>query len=76
MNKIYFVFDEINASKDINTDFAKSAHATRFREYKNLLAWCDLFLRRKFLTPYSGKSRAYTLLFPMEELFESLWGNG
>ncbi|WP_104759583.1 McrC family protein [Helicobacter bizzozeronii] len=74
LNAVYFVFDEINPSKDIDADFAKSAHATRFREYKNLLAWCDLFLRRKSLAPYSGKSKAYALLFPMEELFESFVG--
>ncbi|WP_121022375.1 McrC family protein [Helicobacter vulpis] len=74
LNAVRFVFDEVRASKgkDMNTDFGK--HATRFKEYENLLAWCDLFLRKKSLTPYSGSDLAYALLFPMEKLFESFVG--
>ncbi|BDQ29552.1 McrC family protein [Helicobacter ailurogastricus] len=74
LNAVRFVFDEVNPSKNIDVDFAKSAHASRFKEYENLLAWCDLFLRKKSLTPYSGASHAYALLFPMERLFESFVG--
>ncbi|CCB79984.1 mcrBC 5-methylcytosine restriction system component [Helicobacter bizzozeronii CIII-1] len=71
LNSVRFVFDEISPSVNIDVDFARSAHASRFKEYENLLAWCDLFLRQKSLTPYSGSDRAYALLFPMEKLFES-----
>ncbi|WP_285658367.1 McrC family protein, partial [Helicobacter bizzozeronii] len=74
LNSVRFVFDEVQPSKNIDADFAKSTHASRFKEYENLLAWCDLFLRKKSLTPYSGASRAHALLFPMEQLFESFVG--
>ncbi|WP_104732477.1 McrC family protein [Helicobacter salomonis] len=75
LHSVCFVFDEVNPSKNIDADFAKSAHASRFKEYENLLAWCDLFLRNKSLTSYSGVERAYALLFPMEKLFESFVGH-
>ncbi|CAM2756211.1 McrC family protein [Helicobacter felis] len=75
LNSVRFVFDEVRVSTHIERDFAKSAHASRFKEYEHLLAWCDLFLRKKSLTPYSGTSRAYALLFPMEKLFESFVGH-
>ncbi|WP_104733121.1 McrC family protein [Helicobacter felis] len=75
LNSVRFVFDEVRVSTHIERDFAKSAHASRFKEYENLLAWCDLFLRKKSLTPYSGAERAYALLFPMEKLFESFVGH-
>ncbi|BCZ17454.1 mcrBC 5-methylcytosine restriction system component [Helicobacter sp. NHP19-003] len=74
LNSTSFVFDEVCPSQNLEADFAKSAHASRFKEYENLLAWCDLFLRKKSLTPYSGASHAYALLFPMERLFESFVG--
>ncbi|BCZ19386.1 hypothetical protein NHP190012_10280 [Helicobacter sp. NHP19-012] len=76
LNAASFVFDEVKPSKDkdIDTDFSKSTQASRFKEYENLLTWCDLFLRQKSLAPYSGASRAYALLFPMERLFEDFVG--
>ncbi|WP_286347980.1 McrC family protein [Helicobacter felistomachi] len=74
LNAVRFVFDEISTSKNIDADFAKSAHASRFKEYENLLAWCNLFLRKKSLMAYSGSNQAYALLFPMEKLFESFVG--
>ncbi|BCZ19192.1 hypothetical protein NHP190012_08340 [Helicobacter sp. NHP19-012] len=72
LNAVRFVFDEISTSKNIDADFAKSTHASRFKEYKNLLMWCNLFLRKKSLMPYSGSNRAYALLFPMERLLSLL----
>ncbi|WP_120951872.1 McrC family protein [Helicobacter sp. L8] len=75
LNSVRFVFDEVSPSKNIDADFAKSKHASRFKEYENLLAWCDLFLRKKSLTPYKGVNRAYALLFSMERLFESFVGH-
>ncbi|WP_233707542.1 McrC family protein [Helicobacter bizzozeronii] len=76
-NPVWFVFEEISPTPDtaIDADFAKSEHATRFREYQSLLAWCHLFLRQTFLTPYSGVDQAHAFLFPMEKLFESFVGH-
>ncbi|WP_233704260.1 McrC family protein [Helicobacter bizzozeronii] len=47
LNSVRFVFDEISPSVNIDVDFARSAHASRFKEYENLLAWCDLFFAAK-----------------------------
>ncbi|WP_163533235.1 McrC family protein [Helicobacter suis] len=74
LNSVWFVLDEVCVSQNIESDFTKSKLATRFKEYENLLAWCDLFLRQKSLTPYSGTDYAYAFLFPMEKLFESFVG--
>ncbi|BEG57343.1 McrC family protein [Helicobacter sp. NHP21005] len=76
-NPVWFVFEEISPTLDteIDSDFAKSEHATRFREYQSLLAWCRLFLRQTFLTPYSGVDQAHAFLFQMERLFESFVGH-
>ncbi|CCB80788.1 mcrBC 5-methylcytosine restriction system component [Helicobacter bizzozeronii CIII-1] len=75
-NPVWFVFEEISPTPntEIDSDFAKSEHATRFREYQSLLAWCRLFLRQTFLTPYSGIDQVHAFLFPMEKLFESFVG--
>ncbi|WP_163555447.1 McrC family protein [Helicobacter suis] len=74
LNSMWFVLDEVCTSQNIESDFTKSKHATRYKEYENLLAWCNLFLRQKSLTPYSGADCAYAFLFPMEKLFESFVG--
>ncbi|BCD46699.1 mcrBC 5-methylcytosine restriction system component [Helicobacter suis] len=74
LNSMWFVLDGVCASQNIESDFAKSKLATRFKEYENLLAWCNLFLRQKSLTPHSGTDYAYAFLFPMEKLFESFVG--
>lgn len=71
LDSMYFVFDEISLSSDIKSDFDKCKNMRRFKEYEMILAWCAIFLGQKSFSTYSGKDKAFALLFPMEKLFES-----
>lgn len=70
VNQALEFFRDIPRSKDFALDF-KSCNASRhFSYYENILQWCKLFLEGNGFDIYSGDSRAYALLFPMEKLFE------
>lgn len=71
LDSMYFVFDEISLSRDFKGDFDKCKNMRRFKEYEMILAWCEIFLGQKSFSTYSGKDKAFALLFPMEKLFES-----
>lgn len=74
LDSLYFIFEEITPSSHIERDFAKCKNMRRFKEYELVLLWCAIFLRQRSFSAYSGSERAFTLLFPMERLFESFVG--
>lgn len=71
-----FILQDIQSSKNLPKDFASvkanmrnlKAHS---REYESLFAWCEIFLKHKSFSTYSGSSVAFALLFDMNKLFES-----
>lgn len=71
INQALEVFEEISQSFNIEGDFLSCMASRHFDYYENVLEWCRLFLEGKSFSTYSGESKAYALLFPMEKLFES-----
>lgn len=41
------------------------------KDYDNIIKWSKVFLLNESFTPFTGETIAYSLLFPMERLFES-----
>lgn len=66
-----FIFADIRPSKSIDKDFALCPSSRHYKDYELLLAWCEIFLRRKSFMPYQGGNKAFALLFDMNKLFES-----
>ena len=66
-----FIFADIPQSKSIDKDFALCPNSRHYKDYELLLAWCEIFLRRKSFMPYQGGDKAFALLFDMNKLFES-----
>lgn len=71
INQCLEIFEEIPSSGNIERDFLSCTSSRHFSYYDNLLEWCKLFLQGNSFSAYSGESKAYVLLFPMEKLFES-----
>lgn len=66
-----FIFADIPPSQSIDKDLSKCQNLRYFRNYKMILQWCEIFLKRKSFTPYQKDSKAYALFFDMNKLFES-----
>lgn len=66
-----FIFADIPPSQSIDKDLSKYQNLGYFRNYKIILQWCEIFLRRRAFTPYRADSKAFALLFDMNKLFES-----
>ena len=71
ISQVRFVFADIAPSKSIDKDFALCPSSRHYKDYELLLAWCEIFLRRKSFMPYQGGGQAFALLFKMNKLFES-----
>lgn len=69
-----FVLDEVNESKNINLDIEKCSNSRIMSEYDIVLKWCKIFLNKESFTSYKGNNIAYSLLYPMEKIFESYVG--
>ena len=65
------IFENIDASANIDADFDKCTKDRSSMQYSNILMWCRVFLKGKSFTSFAGSEVAYALLFPMEVLFES-----
>lgn len=50
-----------------NVNFKNKSHSS---DYSTLLLWCHLFLSGKSFSSFSGSGIAFSLMFPMETLFE------
>lgn len=71
IRKFLFAFEDIDASTNIHKDFAKCSSNRLFSDYDMILKWCRIFLKNESFTNFKGSSIAYSLLFPMERVFES-----
>lgn len=65
----YFI--EVEESIDYVGDFAKIVSERNTKDYATALLWSKVFLMGKSFTSFSGSEVAFSLLFPMETLFES-----
>jgi 5-methylcytosine-specific restriction enzyme subunit McrC len=66
-----FTLEEVEVSKNTDSDFQKCLSDRIMSEYDIILKWCRVFLDRKSFTNYKGSSTGFSLLFPMEKIFES-----
>ena len=71
IREFLFVFDEIEISHNIKTDFEKVKPNRQMKDYEKVLLWCKTFLLENSFSPYKGNDLAYALLFDMNLLFES-----
>jgi 5-methylcytosine-specific restriction enzyme subunit McrC len=68
-------FDPVNESSDFIKDFRKVSNNNRlFSNYKQAIAWSEVFLMNKSYTNFSGNSKNIAILFPMERIFEDYVG--
>ena len=71
LNKFLLMFSEIAPSENYEADLARCADDRSAIEYEDILVLCRMFLRRRGSSIYAGRDRAFALLFPMEQLFET-----
>lgn len=69
--ELRFAFDGIPLSRDIESDIS-SLHLERgMAHYNEPIAWAQLILRGMSPSALQGNTKAISLLFPMEAVFES-----
>ncbi|QNM91197.1 McrC family protein [Aliarcobacter cryaerophilus] len=71
IREFLFVFDEIEISHNIKTDFSKIKLNRQMKDYEQVLLWCKTFLFENSFSLYKGNDIAFALLFDMNLLFES-----
>lgn len=71
LTQIRFIVADIPPSRKITKDFNQCQNMRSFKHYMLLLQWCEIFLKCKSFSAYSGDSKAFALLFDMNKLFES-----
>ncbi|MCT7516504.1 McrC family protein [Aliarcobacter cryaerophilus] len=71
IREFLFVFDEIEISHNIKTDFSKIKLNQQMKDYEQVLLWCKTFLFENSFSPYKGNDIAFALMFDMNLLFES-----
>lgn len=64
-------FSEIGTSDDYERDFKSLVTGRETKHYSRALMWGRIFLKKRNFLPLAGAQVAFSLLFPMEVLFES-----
>jgi len=68
--KLLLIFDEVGETSNIDADFDAAISDRNMAEYEQVLKWCRVFLYKKSFAPFAGKEKTFSLLYPMEKLFE------
>ena len=71
IRRLLGAFDMVESSKNFHQDFSHYAANRNNREYEMLMQWSKVFLMNNSFTPFSGEVTARSLLFPMDQLYES-----
>lgn len=74
IREFLFTFDEVPYTENTDIDFQKIKSSRLSKHYDKALAWCRVFLKNKSFTNFKGESVAFSLLFPMEKIFEDFVG--
>ena len=69
-----FVFDEVEISHTVKSDFSKVKLGRQMKDYEQILVWVKTFLLGSSYSPHKGSDLAFALLFDMNVLFESYVG--
>lgn len=64
-------FELVEPSRNIEKDFASIKIDRTTKGYKAVMAWSRVFLFNKSFTTFTGSTQSRSLLFPMEQVFES-----
>ena len=70
IRRFLLIFDGIEASENVEKDFARCASDRSSKDYAPVLELCRVFLRKKGFDLYGSANNVIALLFPMEKLFE------
>lgn len=66
------VFSEISISQNYQTDWQHIQQNQHLhKHYEKALTWAKIFLQQHSFTPFAGNEISFSLLFPMEQLFEN-----
>ena len=68
-------FIDVETSINYSKDLSKCRNNKIMKDYINCIEWSKVFLDNKGFSIYNGKNSAYSLLYPMEKIFESYVGN-
>ena len=71
LHRLSMIFEDVEKSTHIQSDFQKCTGGRNMREYETVLSLCKIFLSGYSFSTYVGKHNTVALLFPMEKLFES-----
>lgn len=69
------LMQDIPLSKQLDVDFQKWRSGRLVAHYKAVKPWCQLILKQKNPMAIAGEDRGYSLLFPMEKVFEQYIGH-
>nr|WP_304187098.1 McrC family protein [Hafnia alvei] len=69
--ELRFAFDGIPLSRDIESDISSLRLERGMAHYNEPIAWAQLILRGMSPSALQGNTKAISLLFPMEAVFES-----
>ncbi|WP_145577781.1 McrC family protein [Yersinia mollaretii] len=69
--ELRFAFDGIPLSRDIESDISSLRLERGMAHYNEPMAWAQLILRGMSPSALQGNTKAISLLFPMEAVFES-----
>lgn len=65
---------DIPLSNQLDLDFSKWRSSRLVGHYQTIKPWCQLVLKQKNPMAVAGKDKGYSLLFPMEKVFEQYVG--
>lgn len=60
----------VDISMNIDNDFRMVKLGRGMEHYRNALVWAKVFLKKESFNSFSGDTIAFTILYPMEKLFE------
>lgn len=63
--------DRIPCSADVDGDFSKVCIDRNMTGYRRIMRWCEVFLKNRSFTTFSGPGVASSFLFPMDRLYEA-----
>ncbi len=71
IKEFLFIFSDIQISQNKERDFKLSENLSRLHSYYLVtLTWAKIFLREESVVSMKGENLAFSLLFPMEKIFE------
>lgn len=71
INQLLGYFELVSESSSPDADFQKCVSDRSMKDYEMLLKWSKVILKNKSFTTFVGDSKARSLLFPMNEVFEA-----